>query len=151
MMLSIEDLPAPFGPMMARISCSRTSKETSCSAATPPKAREMASISRMASPIFLPVVISRNDMNRNSCRVPRRSRAVGLRLHDSQVRRYRAGSPVLEPDLGLDELGGLARIEGVDQHGVLLPDQSAAHLSRARELVVVGVEFLVQYQEAVHL
>ena len=34
-------LPAPFGPMMARISCSRTSKETSVSALTPPKRSEM--------------------------------------------------------------------------------------------------------------
>src|SRR5258706_7094234 len=151
MTLSIEDLPAPFGPMMAQLSCSRTSKETSCSAATPPKAREMASISRMTLPVFLPVLISRGDTNRNSCRLPRRSLAVGLRLHDSQVRGYRTGSPVLEPDLGLDELGRLARIEGVDQHGVLLPDQTAAYLARTREFVVVRVEFLVQYQEAVHL
>src|SRR5260221_817980 len=112
--------------MMGWISLSRTLKKTSCTPAPPPKAREMASISRMTLPVFLPVLISRGDTNRNSCRLPCRSLAVGLRLHDPQVRRYRAGSPVLEPDLGLDELGGLARLEGVDQNGVLLPDQTAA-------------------------
>jgi hypothetical protein len=34
-------LAGPFGPMMARISCSRTLKEMSVSALTPPKRREM--------------------------------------------------------------------------------------------------------------
>jgi hypothetical protein len=37
MQLSMELLPAPLGPMMARISCSRTLKEMSVSAFTPPK------------------------------------------------------------------------------------------------------------------
>ena len=52
MQLSIELLPAPFGPMMARISCSRTSKEMSVSALTPPKRSEMFCTSRMTSPIL---------------------------------------------------------------------------------------------------
>src|SRR4051812_21068473 len=39
MQFSIEDLPAPFGPMMARISPRAMSKETSVSAFTPPNAR----------------------------------------------------------------------------------------------------------------
>ena len=40
MTLSIEVLPAPFGPMMARISPLRMSNETSVIAFTPPKASE---------------------------------------------------------------------------------------------------------------
>ena len=38
---SIELLPAPLGPMMERISCSRTLKLISVRAFTPPKRREM--------------------------------------------------------------------------------------------------------------
>ena len=53
MQLSIELLPAPLGPMMARTSCSRTLKEISVSAFTPPKRKLMFWTSRMTSPIFL--------------------------------------------------------------------------------------------------
>src|SRR5258708_268134 len=146
MTLSIEDLPAPFGPMMARISCARTSKET------PWRARETSSISRMAAPTFRPVVIPGDEPARASRRFPRRGGdTVGLRLHDFQIRRYRTSAAVLEAHLGLDEAARLVRVEGIDQHGVFFADVSAAHLARARELAVVGVELLLQYEEAVDL
>ena len=51
MQLSMLLLPAPLGPMMARISCSRTLKLMSVSAFTPPKARLMFLTSRMTSPV----------------------------------------------------------------------------------------------------
>ena len=54
MQLSIELLPAPFGPMMARISPSRTSKLMSVSAFTPPKASEMFDTSRITLPCGAP-------------------------------------------------------------------------------------------------
>jgi len=54
MQLSIDDLPAPLGPMIERISCSFTLKEMSVSAFTPPKRRLMFLMSRMTSPILLP-------------------------------------------------------------------------------------------------
>ena len=44
-------MPAPLGPMIARTSCSRTSKLMSVSAFTPPKASEMLSSLRMTSPM----------------------------------------------------------------------------------------------------
>ena len=53
MQLSIELLPAPLGPMMARTSCSRTLNEMSVSAFTPPKRKLMLLTSKMTSPIFL--------------------------------------------------------------------------------------------------
>jgi hypothetical protein len=43
---------------------------------------------------------------------------------------------------------GLAVVERLDQHRVLLGDEVAAHLAGAGQLAVVGVEFLVQHQEA---
>src|SRR5260221_419090 len=49
--LGSEGLPAPFGPMIARISCSRTSNVMSVSAFTPPNDSEMLSSLRMASPM----------------------------------------------------------------------------------------------------
>jgi len=57
MQLSMELLPAPLGPMMARISCSFTLNEMSVSAFTPPNRRLMFLTSRMTSPIFLVVMV----------------------------------------------------------------------------------------------
>ena len=50
MTLSIEVLPAPFGPMMARISPLRMSKETSLTAFTPPNDSETFSTDKSTSP-----------------------------------------------------------------------------------------------------
>src|SRR3546814_13090534 len=51
MTLSMELLPAPFGPMIALISCSRTLKPMLFSALTPPKRRAIDSNSRIGPPI----------------------------------------------------------------------------------------------------
>src|SRR5258708_34254701 len=120
MTLSIEDLPAPFGPMMARISCSRTSNETPCSATTPPNASETPSISRMAAPVFLPAFMPLRDTHRGSRRHPRRGDTVGLRLHDSQGGRHRTRAAVLEAHLRFDEPARLSRVEAIAEHGAFL-------------------------------
>src|SRR6218665_2667765 len=52
MTLIIELLPAPLGPMMARISCSRTLKDTSAKALMPPKDREIFCKSSITTPIL---------------------------------------------------------------------------------------------------
>src|SRR5215210_2175063 len=51
MQFSIEVLPAPFGPMMARISLLRISKDTSVSAFTPPKPSDTFSTASSTSPL----------------------------------------------------------------------------------------------------
>src|SRR4051812_35887271 len=51
MQLTIEVLPAPFGPMMEKTSPRRTSKDTSVSARTPPKRSETCSAARMGVPV----------------------------------------------------------------------------------------------------
>jgi hypothetical protein len=54
MQLSIEVLPAPLGPMMARISPFRTSKSISVRTAVPPKLREtFSTVSRIDSDVTL--------------------------------------------------------------------------------------------------
>ena len=44
-----------------------------------------------------------------------------------------------------------AVVERLDQRRVALGDEAAAHLLRARQLAVIGIEFLVQDQEALDL
>jgi hypothetical protein len=51
MQFSIELFPAPFGPIIALISCFNTEKELSVIAFTPPKLREMFLTSKTGSPI----------------------------------------------------------------------------------------------------
>jgi hypothetical protein len=50
-------LPAPFGPMIARISPSRMSKEMSLIASTPPKRSVMFFISITTPPILRPSAV----------------------------------------------------------------------------------------------
>src|SRR5678816_2768901 len=122
MQLSIELLPAPFGPMIARISCSRTSKEMSESAFTPPKRRLMFCTSRTTSP-------ERRAVIGRSRRAP--DRLEGLGVDDLQGRGDLADAAVLEADRGFDELLELARIQRVDQHVVAFADEAAPDLRRA--------------------
>src|SRR5712692_2921301 len=138
--------------MMARISCSRTSKLTSLRAFTPPNASETPSIARRTSPIL------REAFWRSSSRRSIASRRLspahggkGLRRGEGQLGADHAGAPVLEAHLRLDHAALRARIERVDHRRVLLADVAAAHLARARELAVVRIELLVQDHEAVDL
>src|SRR5271166_1058530 len=107
MTLSIELLPAPLGPIMARISCSRTSNEISESALTPPKASEILRKSRMTSPVARTL----------GCLL-RRLRGETAHVANRQLRAYHAAAPVFELDLGLDELCGAPAVQCVDQHAV---------------------------------
>src|SRR5437868_2991057 len=148
----IELLPAPLGPMMARISCSRTSKLTSLRAFTPPNASETPSTARSTSPIL------RAAFWRSSSRRSIASRCLsrghgrkGLRRGERKLGADHAGAPVLEAHLRLDYAALGAGIERIDHRRVLLADVAAAHLARARELAIVRVQLLVQDDEAVDL
>ena len=79
------------------------------------------------------------------------SAGVTLRIVDSQVGSDDARPTVLELDERLDVLDVASCVQRVDQHRVLLGDEAATHLARARQLVVVGIELLVQDQEPLHL
>src|SRR3954470_17559198 len=81
---SIELLPAPLGPMIARISCSRTLKEISVSALTPPKDSEILRRSRITSPILRAVVIF---AFMSGCFLQYRE---GFYIDDAQIRRDHA-------------------------------------------------------------
>src|SRR6185436_5884519 len=123
MTLSIELLPAPLGPMIARTSCSLTSKLMSVSAFTPPKRSEMCSTFSTTSPIRRALV--------TSGRLRRRLGGERLRVVDPKIGGDHARAPILEPHQRLDVLDGLATVQRVDQHAVLLGDEPAAHLARA--------------------
>src|SRR5436190_20913855 len=146
MTLSIELLPAPFGPMMARISCSRTSKETSVSAFTPPNESDTFSTARITSPTGCAFCVIGGSGG-----FLRRGPAEGARVADREVGRDHAAAPVLVLDLHLDVRALAAVVERGHQRAVLLGDRAAPHLAGARQLAIVGVELLVQDEEAMDL
>src|SRR3954468_17134287 len=172
MQFSIEVLPAPFGPMMARISLLRMSNDTSVSAFTPPKASDKFSTASSTSPLARsgpsgalmaqsPPLPTRRRESRGggaqtwtpSRRLLQRRRLNRIKLHipDIHPRRDDALAAVLERDLGGDV--GLARsiVERLDQRGVALGDEAASHFLRTGQFAVVSVQFLVQNEEALDL
>ena len=136
---SIELLPAPLGPMMARTSLLRTSKETSESALHAAEGeRDVAHLEQRIA--HQAALFSRGRRRRSSHRRILRSAENS------------AGPPVLVPDLRLDVHRFLRRCTAPRPASAYFsPMKPPAHLARARELAVVGVELLVQDQEAVDL
>src|SRR5690606_15072716 len=74
-----------------------------------------------------------------------------LGRQDAQIGRNLAGPAILELDLRLDELMLAPFIKGLYQHRVFLRNEAAPDLAGTGQFVVVGVELLVQDQEASHL
>ena len=79
---------------------------------------------------------------------PARAGRHGDHVPDLHPRREIALAAVLEGDLGRDGGLGRAAVERIDQRRIALGDEAAAHLLGARQLAVVGVELLVQNEEA---
>src|SRR5262249_55006857 len=149
----MEVLPAPFGPMMARISPLRMSKETSPSALTPPKASDTFSTDRIASPAATSTrALMRASAARwNAVALPSRrllhdNRGADVADRDSGI--DDALTAVFERDFRCDRGLGRAVIERAHERRVTLPNQAAAHLHGAGQFAIVGLKFLGQNQEA---
>src|SRR5918993_3190882 len=127
MQLSIEVFPAPFGPMMARISPFRMSNDTSVSAFTPPKASDTFSTASSTSPLVT-TGESGALIRTRSRRLLQRRRLdrIGLHVADLDARRDDALAAVLERDLGADVALGGAVVERLDERVVALGDEAAA-------------------------
>src|SRR5918994_4327454 len=113
MTLSIEVLPAPFGPMMARISPLRISNDTSRNAFTPPNASDTASAASSTSPAAISysvgALMRRLGLRAAplraapSCRLLHCGRGrIRLDVPDRHARRDDALAAILERHLGGD-------------------------------------------------
>src|SRR6266496_2112228 len=179
MTLSIEVLPAPFGPMMARISPLRISNETPATALTPPKASDTFSTASSTLPVAISCWLGalmrrlrecddaaratdslcplshsereRTGVAARSCRFLHRRHRHRPHVADFDAGREHTLAAVLERHLGGNV--GLARtvIERRDQRRITLGDETAAHLLGARDFAVVGVEFLMQNEKTPNL
>ena len=128
MTLSIDVLPAPFGPMMARISPLRMSNGH---AADRPHAAE-----RKRHVLHRQKHIPDRNIRtarRPSCRLPHGGNGFGLHVADFHARTDGALAAVLEGDLRRNVGFVRAVIERLDQWRIALGDEPAANLLRARE------------------
>src|SRR6202521_4658977 len=134
--------------MMARISRSRTSKLIPVSAFTPPNESEILSSSSTTAPLPRAVLMRKSCPSRW---LPRGGRGQSFGSLDPQVGCNHAAATILELHQRLDVLHVPVRVKRLDQHAILFGNEAAAHLARTRKLVVVGVELLVEDDEAVNL
>ena len=157
MTLSMEVLPAPFGPMMARISPLRMSNETPVTAFTPPNdERDVLDRDSSASrPCAAARYSADSALPHAAAFTPPLSRGSAARRHadlqrspNLDARREHAFAAVFERDLGRDVGFARAVVERLDQRGVAIGDEAASNLLRAGDFAVVGVELLRQDQEA---
>src|SRR3954464_6956023 len=130
--------------MMARTSWRRTSNETPFKALTPPKASETPSTASSTSPTGWP-------RSPRLCGAPRCHGRESSCFGDLQVGRDLARAAVLVAHLRLDMHALAAVVQRGDERRVLFSDEAPAHLARARQLLVVGIELLVQDEEAMDL
>src|SRR5579885_1058784 len=157
MILSIDVLPAPFGPMIARISPLRISNETSLTALTPPKDSDTFSTESSTSPTATsgPLGALMRRLRASypcSCRLPHCwRRRLDLHIADFDPRLDHPFATILEGDLGGDVGFRRAAVQRLDQGRVALGDEAAADLLRTCKLAVVSVEFLVQDEETLDL
>src|SRR4051794_17430491 len=160
MMLSMEVLPAPLGPMMARISPLRMSNETPVTALTPPNASDTFSTESSTSPAampcpagaLIPPLREAYELAARSCRTLQDGgNGDWIDVADLHARRQHALAPVLERHLGGNIGLGGAGIKRRDQGGIALRNEAAAHFLRPRDFAVIGVELLVQDEKAADL
>src|SRR5574337_581575 len=78
-------------------------------------------------------------------------RSIASDLHDAQLALGDAGLAGLVDDLRLHRHARVPGVDGVDDRRVTFLDDIAAQLAGARDLAVVGVELLVQADEAAQL
>src|SRR3954449_13607913 len=125
-------LPAPFGPMMARISPLRISNETPVIAFTPPKESDTFSMESSSSSVTASCALGALMIEaraRSGC-FPHAGSGRGMRrkLAYLDARGQGTLAPVLEGDLGRDV--GLVRslIKRGHQRRIALGDKAAPHL-----------------------
>src|SRR5436309_11096758 len=151
MTLSSEVLPAPFGPMMARISPLRMSKETPLIALTPPKASDTFSTASSTSPATtsgpLGALMPR-FLRARSRRLLHLRHRHGGNVANLDARGKHALAAVLERHLGRDIGLGRAAVERRDQRRVAFGDEAAPNLLRASDFAAVCVEIFVQDHQA---
>src|SRR5689334_13508201 len=155
MTLSIDVLPAPFGPIMARTSPLRMSRETSLIALRPPNDSETFSTESSTSPTATsgpagPVgALMRPDSVKSFSRLQHRlGDRFGLYVRDLHPRLEHALAAVLEGDLGRDIDLLRTVIKRANQRLIAISDEAAPHFQRASQLAVVSVQFLMENQKA---
>src|SRR5262249_19881596 len=175
MTLGSEVLPAPFGPIMARISPLRTSKETPATALTPPKASDTFSTASSTLPATMSCSLGaliprlracddatraagslrslshgarkRTEVAARSCCFLHRRHRHRLHVADFDAGREHALPAVRERPPGASGGRRRAAVEGCDQGRIRRSKEPAADFLRARDPAVVGADFFMKNEK----
>src|SRR5215831_7214256 len=153
MTFSRDVLPAPLGPMIARISPVLISTLTSLSACTAPKARAICCTCSKGALLSLGPVCT--------CRSAASATAISSlgdgywclwsHVTDQQLCLERAAPSVLKDHLGLDRHAVIRAIQGLDQRRILLSHKATPDFAGPSQLAIIRVELFMEDEEAADL
>src|SRR4029450_7178372 len=150
MTLSSDVLPAPLGPMMARISPASISTLTSLSACTAPKARAICCTCSKGTRLSL-------GAGRDALSITSATAASSLgdgyrcfwsHITDQQLCLERPTPPVFKDHLGLDCHAVIRAIQGLNERRILVRHKAASDLPGTGQLSIIRVEFFMENEEA---
>src|SRR4030095_14401951 len=153
MTLSSDVLPAPLGPMMARISPASRSTLTSLSACTAPKARAICCTCSKGTLLGL-------GAGCNGFSLPSATATLSLGdgyrgcwsyVTDQQLCLERPTPSVFKDYLGLDRHTVISTIQGLNECRILLRHKATPDFSGTGQLSSVQIKFLVEDEEAGNL
>src|SRR6266571_1357915 len=153
MTFSSDVLPAPLGPMMARISPVLISTLTSLSACTAPKARAICcACSKGAFPSLgagcncRSVTSATAVSSLGDC-----YRCFWSHVTNQQFCFERAAPSVLKDHLGLDRHTVISAIQGLDERRILLRHKATPDFPGTGQLAIIRVELFMEDEEATDL
>src|SRR2546421_1694561 len=153
MTFSSDVLPAPLGPMMAKISPVLISTLTSLSACTAPKARAICcACSKGAFPSLgagcngRSVTSATAVSSLGDC-----YRCFWSHVTDQQLCFERAAPSVLKDHLGLDRHTVISAIQGLDERRILLRHKATPDFPGTGQLAIIRVELFMKDEEAADL
>src|SRR5216683_3113591 len=153
MTFSRDVLPAPLGPMMARISPASISTLTSLSAWTAPKARAICCTCSKGALLALGAVCN--------CRSATSATAVSSlgdcyrclwsHVTDQQLCLECTAPSVLKDHLGLDRHAVIRAIQGLDERRILLSHKATPDFAGTGQFSIIRVELFMEDEEAADL
>src|SRR5262249_7785557 len=153
MTFSSDVLPAPLGPMIARISPALISTLTSLSACTAPKARAIcctcskgALLSLGAGCDALSASSATAISSLGDC-----YRCFWSHVTDQQLCLERAAPSVLKDHLGLDCHAVIRAVQGLDERRIFLSHKATPDFAGTGQLAIIRVELFMEDEEAADL
>src|SRR5215813_8416159 len=153
MTFSSDVLPAPLGPIMARISPASISTLTSLSACTAPKARAICCTCNKGTLLGLGAGCDSRSMPSTTAASSLGDgyRGCGSHVTDQQLCLERPTPSVFKDYLGLDRHTVISTIQGLNERRILLSHKATPDFPGTGQLSIIRVELFMEDEEAADL